>query len=42
MQLFMLTEYEVSSEAQYFADQTGVFEIQKASDEKHGNIMKQV
>ena len=36
------TEYTVFSEARYFSDQTGVFEIQKAADEKHGNVMKQV
>ena len=31
-----------NSEAQYFADQTGVFEIVQAKDITHGKVMKQV
>ena len=34
--------YPEYSEAQYFADQTGVFEITKAQDPSHGNVMRQV
>ena len=34
--------YPENSEAQYFADQTGVFEIVQAKDITHGKVMKQV
>ena len=34
--------YKVNSEASYFADQTGVYEIAVASDTSHGNVMRQV
>ena len=35
-------EYLKYSEAQYFADQSGVFEITTAKDPTHGNVMAQV
>ena len=34
--------YPLYSEAKYFADQSGVFEIAKAEDASHGNVMRQV
>ncbi|CAI8035626.1 Galactocerebrosidase, partial [Geodia barretti] len=35
-------DYPDYSEAQFFADQTGVFEITNASDPSHGKVMRQV
>jgi galactosylceramidase len=34
--------YKVNSEASYFADQTGVYEIAVAGDTSHGNVMRQM
>ena len=34
--------YPVNSEAQYFADQTGVYEIVQAKDTSRGKVMRQV
>ena len=39
---FFVLVYPENSEAQYFADQTGVFEIVQAKDITHGKVMKQV
>ena len=39
---FVVLVYPENSEAQYFADQTGVFEIVQAKDITHGKVMKQV
>ena len=40
--VFLVLVYPENSEAQYFADQTGVFEIVQAKDITHGKVMKQV
>ena len=40
--VFFVLVYPENSEAQYFADQTGVFEIVQAKDITHGKVMKQV
>ena len=40
--IFFVLVYPENSEAQYFADQTGVFEIVQAKDITHGKVMKQV
>ena len=39
---FFVLVYPENGEAQYFADQTGVFEIVQAKDITHGKVMKQV
>ena len=38
----MWLAYEVYSEANYFADQTGVWEIREDSTGMKGNVMEQV
>ena len=38
----MYTDYAEFSEADYFADQAGVYEIRKSSNEKLGQVMMQV
>ena len=40
--VFFVLVYPENGEAQYFADQTGVFEIVQAKDITHGKVMKQV
>ncbi|RDD42717.1 Galactocerebrosidase [Trichoplax sp. H2] len=34
--------YQIASEAKYFADQTGVFEIHNSNTPKHGRVMRQM
>ena len=42
MIIFVLVDYDEFSEARYFADQSGVFEIAVPSDENGNKVMQQV
>ena len=40
--IYYFVGYPKFSEASYFADQSGVFEVATAKDPRHGNVMQQV
>ena len=40
--MYYFVGYPQFSEASYFADQSGVFEVATAKDPRHGNVMQQV